>query len=204
MCSWHVWSTRRHYRGEFLPSALSIHKTRFVNRITRVPFVFLFVRRQIALVQVVRYFGFAQQIGVELGVLLPEELRHSIAFFSVLVSMTVDTDQVCAHTAYTRHFSSLSTFEVPACDDITLFFMPSCVVRMYASRATQGGKDLWFATVEEGCWISTGKIRWSLRRLAAQKHWFGQINFKRRFVLYAGDLQTRGCAWFVIVFSCTS
>lgn len=44
--------------------------------------------------EVMRYFGFAQQVGLELGALMPEGLRHSIAFVSVLVAMTISRDQV--------------------------------------------------------------------------------------------------------------
>lgn len=45
--------------------------------------------------QVARYFGFAQQVAVELGPLLPQEVRHSMAFVSVLVSMAIDKNEVC-------------------------------------------------------------------------------------------------------------
>ena len=44
--------------------------------------------------QVARYFGFAQQVAVELGPLLPQEVRHSMAFVSVLVSMAIDKNEV--------------------------------------------------------------------------------------------------------------
>lgn len=44
--------------------------------------------------QVARYFGFAQQVGLELGPLMPEGLRHTIAFVSTLVTMTLNLDQV--------------------------------------------------------------------------------------------------------------
>lgn len=44
--------------------------------------------------QVARYFGFAQQVGLELGSLMPEELRHTIAFVASLVTMTLNLDQV--------------------------------------------------------------------------------------------------------------
>lgn len=48
-----------------------------------------------------RYFGFAQQVGLELGSLMPERLRHTIAFMSSLVTMTLNLDQVsrCLNTA---------------------------------------------------------------------------------------------------------
>ncbi|CAM9283404.1 unnamed protein product, partial [Ectocarpus sp. 8 AP-2014] len=44
--------------------------------------------------KVARYFGFAQQVGLELGSLMPEELRHTIAFVACLVTMTLNLDQV--------------------------------------------------------------------------------------------------------------
>lgn len=44
--------------------------------------------------QVARYFGFAQQVGLELGSLMPERLRHTMAFVSSLVTMTLNLDQV--------------------------------------------------------------------------------------------------------------
>lgn len=44
--------------------------------------------------QVARYFGFAQQVGLELGDHMPEGLRHTMAFVSSLVTMTLNLDQV--------------------------------------------------------------------------------------------------------------
>ncbi|CAM9513416.1 unnamed protein product, partial [Hapterophycus canaliculatus] len=44
--------------------------------------------------KVARYFGFAQQVGLELGPLMPEGLRHTIAFVSSLVTMTLNLDQL--------------------------------------------------------------------------------------------------------------
>lgn len=44
--------------------------------------------------KVARYFGFAQQVGLELGSLMPEGLRHTMAFVSSLVTMTLNLDQV--------------------------------------------------------------------------------------------------------------
>lgn len=43
-----------------------------------------------------RYFGFAQQVGVELELssILPEGLRHCLAFMSVAVTMSLGTDKV--------------------------------------------------------------------------------------------------------------
>lgn len=52
--------------------------------------VFFLSRRD----QVARYFGFAQQVGLELGPLMPEGLRYTIAFVSSLVMMTLNLDQV--------------------------------------------------------------------------------------------------------------
>lgn len=44
--------------------------------------------------QVARYFGFAQQVGLELGEHMPEGLRHTMGFVSSLVTMTLNLDQV--------------------------------------------------------------------------------------------------------------
>lgn len=46
-----------------------------------------------------RYFGFAQQVGLELGSLMPEGLRHTMAFMSVMVTMSVEQDKVIAFVA---------------------------------------------------------------------------------------------------------
>eukprot|EP00903_Cladosiphon_okamuranus_P010916 g10311.t1 len=43
--------------------------------------------------KVARYFGFAQQVGLELGDGMPEGLRHTMAFLSSLVTMTLHLDQ---------------------------------------------------------------------------------------------------------------
>ncbi|CAM9808335.1 unnamed protein product, partial [Laminaria digitata] len=44
--------------------------------------------------KVERYFGFAQQVGLELGPLMPSGLRHTIAFVSVMVTMTLNLHKV--------------------------------------------------------------------------------------------------------------
>lgn len=54
--------------------------------------------------QVGRYFGFAQQVGLELGSLLPEGLRHTIAFVSVLVTMTLDLHKVSPNHNYLTRY----------------------------------------------------------------------------------------------------
>eukprot|EP00752_Nemacystus_decipiens_P007849 g7012.t1 len=43
--------------------------------------------------KVARYFGFAQQVGLELGDHMPEGLRYTMAFVSSLVTMTLNLDQ---------------------------------------------------------------------------------------------------------------
>lgn len=51
-------------------------------------------------IQVLRYFGFAQQVGLELGALMPEGLRQTMAFVSILVTMTLDLNKVSQNAAY--------------------------------------------------------------------------------------------------------